>query len=67
MVGPDTEFPDIEVQEIVVDIANALADAQAKVVQAIRANPEIDAVHASFDTIGQGVATAIDSAGGGQG
>ncbi|WP_116997388.1 sugar ABC transporter substrate-binding protein [Desertimonas flava] len=66
MVGPDTEFPDIEIQEIEVDIANALADAQAKVEQAIQADPEIDAVYASFDTIGQGAATAIDSAGGSQ-
>lgn len=66
MVGPDTEFPDVEVEVVEVDIANALADAQAKVEQAIQADPEIDAVYASFDTIGQGAAAAIDAAGGPQ-
>ena len=66
MVGPDTEFPDIQVEEIEVDIANALADSQAKVEQAIQANPDISAVYASFDTIGQGAAAAIDAAGGSQ-
>ncbi len=66
MVGPDTEFPDIEVQEIEVDVANALSDAQAKVEQAIQADPDIDAVYASFDTIGQGAATAVDAGGGNQ-
>ena len=66
MVGPDTEFPDITIEVIEVDIANALADAQAKVEQAIQADPEIDAVYASFDTIGQGAAAAIDAAGGSQ-
>lgn len=66
MVGPDTEFPDIEVETIEVDIANALADSQAKVEQAIQADPEIDAVYASFDTIGQGAAAAVDAAGGPQ-
>lgn len=66
MVGPDTEFPDIEVEEIEVDVANALVDAQSKVEQAIQADPDIDAVYTSFDTIGQGAATAIDAAGGEQ-
>ncbi len=66
MVGPDTEFPDIEIEEIEIDVANALADTQSKVEQAIQADPDIDAVYASFDTIGQGAATAIDSAGGDQ-
>lgn len=66
MVGPDTEFPDIEVHEIEVDVANALSDAQAKVEQAIQADPDIDAVYASFDTIGQGAATAVDAGGGNQ-
>lgn len=66
MVGPDTEFPDITVVEIEVDIANALADTQAKVEQAIQSDPDISAVYASFDTIGQGAATAVDSAGGSQ-
>ena len=66
MVGPDTEFPDITVKEVEVDISNALADAQAKVEQAIQADPEIAAVYASFDTIGQGAATAVDNAGGEQ-
>ena len=66
MVGPDTEFPDIKVVEVEVDISNALADAQAKVEQAIQSNPDISAVYASFDTIGQGAATAIDNAGGDQ-
>ena len=66
MVGPDTEFPDIEVQEIEVDVANALSDAQAKVEQALQADPDIAAVYASFDTIGEGAATAVDAAGGNQ-
>ncbi len=66
MVGPDTEFPDITAEVIEVDIGNALADAQAKVEQAIQADPEIDAVYASFDTLGQGAAAAIDAAGGPQ-
>jgi ABC-type sugar transport system substrate-binding protein len=66
MVGPDTEFPDITVEELEVDISNALADAQAKVEQAVQANPDIKAVYATFDTIGQGAATAIDNAGGEQ-
>jgi simple sugar transport system substrate-binding protein len=66
MVGPDTEFPDISTEVIEIDIANALADSQAKVEQAIQADPEIDAVYASFDTIGQGAAAAIDAAGGPQ-
>ena len=66
MVGPDTEFPDIEVETVEVDVANALADAQAKVEQAIQADPEIDAVYASFDTIGQGAAAAVDAASGSQ-
>ncbi|MEO6123506.1 MAG: hypothetical protein ABIR32_07320 [Ilumatobacteraceae bacterium] len=66
MVGPGTEFPDITVVEVEVDVANALADTQAKVEQAIQADPDISAVYASFDTIGQGAATAIDSAGGSQ-
>jgi ABC-type sugar transport system substrate-binding protein len=66
MVGPDTEFPDIEVETVEVDVANALADAQAKVEQAIQANPDITAIYASFDTIGQGAAAAVDAAGGSQ-
>ncbi|MEN9504312.1 MAG: hypothetical protein RI958_238 [Actinomycetota bacterium] len=66
MVGPDTEFPDIVVETVEVDIANALADAQAKVEQAIQANPDITAIYASFDTIGQGAAAAVDAAGGSQ-
>jgi ABC-type sugar transport system substrate-binding protein len=66
MVGPDTEFPDIQVEEIEVDVANALSDAQAKVEQALQADPDIDAVYASFDTIGEGAATAVDAAGGEQ-
>lgn len=66
MVGPGTEFPDISVVEVEVDIANALADAQAKVEQAVQSDPDIDAVLASFDTIGQGAATAIDNASGPQ-
>jgi ABC-type sugar transport system substrate-binding protein len=66
MVGPDTEFPEVEVIEVEVDIANALADAQAKVEQALQADPDIAAVFTSFDTIGQGAATAVDAAGGEQ-
>lgn len=66
MVGPDTEFPDIKVETVEVDVANALADAQAKVEQAIQANPDISAIYASFDTIGQGAAAAVDAAGGKQ-
>lgn len=66
MVGTDTEFPDITTEEVEVDIANALADAQAKVEQAIQGNPDISAVYATFDTLGQGAATAVDSAGGQQ-
>ena len=66
MVGPDTEFPDIEVQEIEVDVANALSDSQAKVEQALQADPDISAVYTSFDTIGQGAATAVDASGGDQ-
>jgi ABC-type sugar transport system substrate-binding protein len=66
MVGKDTEFPDITVKEVEVDIGNALADAQAKVEQAIQADPSIAAVYASFDTIGQGAASAVDAAGGKQ-
>ena len=66
MVGPDTEFPDIEVEEIEVDVANALSDAQAKVEQALPADPDIAAVYTSFDTIGQGAATAVDASGGDQ-
>lgn len=66
MVGPDTEFPDIEVEEIEVDVANALSDAQAKVEQALQADPDIAAVYTSFDTIGQGAATAVDASGGDQ-
>lgn len=66
MVGPKTEFPDITVKEVEVDAANALADSQAKVEQAIQAEPTIAAVYATFDTIGQGAATAIDNAKGKQ-
>jgi ABC-type sugar transport system substrate-binding protein len=66
MVGPDTEFPEIEVEEIEVDVANALSDAQAKVEQALQADPDIAAIYTSFDTIGQGAATAVDAAGGDQ-
>lgn len=66
MVGPDTEFPDIIAETLEVDVANALGDAQAKVEQAIQANPDIKAVYASFDTIGQGAAAAVDAAGGSQ-
>ena len=66
MVGADTEFPDIDVEEIEVDVANALSDAQAKVEQALQADPDIDAVYASFDTIGEGAALAVDAAGGEQ-
>jgi ABC-type sugar transport system substrate-binding protein len=54
------------VETVEVDVANALADAQAKVEQAIQANPDIDAIYASFDTIGQGAAAAVDAAGGSQ-
>jgi len=66
MVGPKTEFPDIKIVEVEVDISNALADTQAKVEQAIQANPEINAVYASFDTLGEGAAKAVDSAKGSQ-
>ena len=66
MAGPNTEYPDIEVVEVEVDIANAVADAQAKVEQALQANPDIDAVLASFDSIGQGAAAAVDAGGAGQ-
>ena len=62
MVGKDTEYPDIKVTSVEVDISNALADAQAKVEQAFQANPKIKAVFASFDTLGQGAATAVDAA-----
>ena len=48
------------------DISNALADAQAKTEQAIQANPDINAVYASFDTLGQGAAAAVDAAKGKQ-
>ena len=63
MVGKDTEYPDIKVTSVEVDISNALADAQAKVEQAFQANPKIKAVFASFDTLGQGAATAVDASG----
>jgi ribose transport system substrate-binding protein len=66
MVGPDSEFPDVTVEEVEVDVANALADSQAKVEQAIQANPDIAAVYATFDTLGQGAATAVDGLGGDQ-
>ena len=66
MAGPGTEYPDIEIIEIEIDIANAVADAQAKTEQALQANPDIDAVLASFDSIGQGVAAAVDASGTGQ-
>lgn len=61
MVGPDTEYPDITVIEIEVDVANPVADTQAKVEQAVQANPDIDAVLASFDSIGLGAAAALDA------
>lgn len=63
MVGKDTEYPDIKVTSIEVDISNALADAQAKVEQAFQANPKIKAVFASFDTLGQAASTAVDASG----
>lgn len=66
MIGPDTEFPDVTVEEVEVDIANALADSQAKVEQAIQGNPDIGAVYTTFDTLGQGAAAAIDGASGEQ-
>jgi ABC-type sugar transport system substrate-binding protein len=61
MVGPDTEYPDIEVIEIEVDVANPVADTQSKVEQAVQANPNVDAVLASFDSIGLGAAAALDA------
>lgn len=66
MAGPGTEYPDIEIVEVEIDIANAVADAQSKTEQALQANPDIDAVLASFDSIGQGVAAAVDALGTGQ-
>ena len=42
MVGKDTEYPDIKVTSVEVDISNALADAQAKVEQAFKANQKIN-------------------------
>ena len=66
MAGPKTEFPDITVKSVEVDISNALADAEAKVEQAIQADPSIAAVYATFDTLGQGAATAVDNAKGNQ-
>lgn len=66
MVGPGTEFPNIEVTELEIDISNPIADTQSKVESAILADPAIDAVFASFDTIGLGAAQAVDSAGGDQ-
>lgn len=66
MAGPNTEFPDIKVIEVEVDVANAVADAQSKVEQAIQANPDVKAVLASFDSIGLGAAAAVDAAGGGR-
>ncbi|MFZ9698036.1 MAG: sugar ABC transporter substrate-binding protein [Ilumatobacteraceae bacterium] len=63
MVGQGSEYPDIEVTEVEVDLANAVADAQAKVEQAFQANPDIKAVYASFDSLGQGAAAAVDGLG----
>jgi len=51
------------VTEVEVDLANAVADAQAKVEQAFQANPDIKAVYASFDSLGQGAAAAVDGLG----
>lgn len=53
MTGEGSEYPDIKVTEVEVDLANAVADAQAKVEQAFQANPDIKAVYASFDSLGQ--------------
>lgn len=66
MVGEGTEFPMIEVVEIEIDISNPIADTQSKVESAVLADPDIDAVYASFDTIGLGAAQAVDSSGGDQ-
>jgi simple sugar transport system substrate-binding protein len=63
MVGEGSEYPDIKVTEVEVDLANAVADAQAKVEQAFQANPDIKAVYASFDSLGQGAAAAVDGLG----
>ncbi len=63
MVGEGSEYPDISVTEVEVDLANAVADAQAKVEQAFQANPDIKAVYASFDSLGQGAAAAVDGLG----
>ena len=63
MVGEDSEYPGISVTEVEVDLANAVADAQAKVEQAFQANPDIKAVYASFDSLGQGAAAAVDGLG----
>lgn len=63
MVGENSEYPGISVTEVEVDLANAVADAQAKVEQAFQANPEIKAVYASFDSLGQGAAAAVDGLG----
>jgi ABC-type sugar transport system substrate-binding protein len=63
MVGEGSEYPDITVTEVEVDLANAVADAQAKVEQAFQANPDIKAVYASFDSLGQGAAAAVDGLG----
>lgn len=60
MTGKGSEYPDIKVTEVEVDLANAVADAQAKVEQAFQANPDIKAVYASFDSLGQGAAAAVD-------
>jgi ABC-type sugar transport system substrate-binding protein len=66
MVGEGTEFPLIEAVQVEIDISNPIADTQSKVESAIVADPSIDAVFASFDTIGLGAAQAVDSSGGDQ-
>ncbi len=63
MVGENSEYPGIDVTEVEIDLANAVADAQAKVEQAFQANPDIKAVYASFDSLGQGAAAAVDGLG----
>ena len=66
MVGEGTEFPLIEAVEIEIDISNPIADTQSKVESAILADPSIDAVFTSFDTIGLGATQAVDSSDGDQ-
>jgi len=63
MVGEGSEYPGIKVTEVEADVANAVADAQAKVEQAFQANPDIKAVFASFDSLGLGAAAAVDGLG----